>query len=59
MGHCQGKIWVFVTLCRWLWIVVDHCGLVAAGCGSLGVVVGHCRLLWFVVIGSSLHDVPL
>ena len=38
--HFEGKLWV-VVICRWLWVVVDHCGLVVAGRGSLWVVEGH------------------
>ena len=33
---------------------MDHCGLVVAGCESLGVAVGLCGLFWFVVSGC-LH----
>ena len=43
MGLCEGKLLVFVTLFRWLWIVVDHCGLVPAGFGLFWVGLGCCR----------------
>ena len=61
MAHCEGKLWVILTLCRWLWIVADHCGLSVAGCGSLWIVVGHCgsflTLVCTVLTGSAiLHE---
>ena len=32
---------MFVALCRQLWIVVDHCELIVAGCGFLWVIMGR------------------
>ena len=48
VGYYEGKLWVVLALCRWLWIAVDQCGLFVTGCLSVLVIMGHYRSLWVI-----------
>ena len=44
---------MFEDRCGWLWVVVDHCGIVVDRCGSLWVVVDRCGLFRVLVTTNN------
>lgn len=52
MGHCRtflgtsGLIWVMVGFSRWLWVLLDHCGIFLGDSGFLRTIG---RFLWEII----------